>query len=49
MAQIAVAYVVLNRKKSGRWGDNIKAVSSGQTGGASGPVRPVQPIFRRGG
>jgi len=26
MAQIAVAYVVLNRKKSGRWGDNIKAV-----------------------
>ena len=26
MAKIAVAYVVLNRKKSGRWGDNIKAV-----------------------
>ena len=26
MAQIAVAFVVLNRKKSGRWGDNIKAV-----------------------
>ena len=26
MAQIAVAYVILNRKKSGRWGDNIKAV-----------------------
>jgi spore germination cell wall hydrolase CwlJ-like protein len=26
MAKIAVAYVILNRKKSGRWGDNIKAV-----------------------
>jgi hypothetical protein len=26
MAKIAVAYVVLNRKKSGRWGDIIKAV-----------------------
>jgi spore germination cell wall hydrolase CwlJ-like protein len=26
MAKIAVAYVVLNRKKSGRWGDTIKAV-----------------------
>jgi spore germination cell wall hydrolase CwlJ-like protein len=26
MAKIAVAYVVLNRKKSGKWGDNIKAV-----------------------
>jgi spore germination cell wall hydrolase CwlJ-like protein len=26
IAKIAVAYVVLNRKKSGRWGDNIKAV-----------------------
>ena len=26
MAKVAVAYVVLNRKKSGRWGDNIKAV-----------------------
>jgi spore germination cell wall hydrolase CwlJ-like protein len=26
MAKIAVAYVVLNRKKSGMWGDNIKAV-----------------------
>jgi spore germination cell wall hydrolase CwlJ-like protein len=26
MAQIAVAHVVLNQKKSGRWGDNIKAV-----------------------
>jgi len=26
MAKIAVGYVVLNRKKSGRWGDNIKAV-----------------------
>jgi Cell Wall Hydrolase len=25
-AKIAVAYVILNRKKSGRWGDNIKAV-----------------------
>jgi len=25
-AKIAVAYVVLNRKKSGRWGDTIKAV-----------------------
>ncbi|HEY7763438.1 MAG TPA: cell wall hydrolase [Aestuariivirgaceae bacterium] len=24
--KVAVAYVVLNRKKSGRWGDNIKAV-----------------------
>jgi spore germination cell wall hydrolase CwlJ-like protein len=24
--QVAVAYVVLNRKNSGRWGDNIKAV-----------------------
>ena len=24
--QVAVAYVVLNRKKSGRWGDNIRAV-----------------------
>ena len=26
IGKIAVAYVVLNRKKSGRWGDNIKAV-----------------------
>jgi spore germination cell wall hydrolase CwlJ-like protein len=26
MAKIAVAYVVLNRKKSGKWGDTIKAV-----------------------
>jgi spore germination cell wall hydrolase CwlJ-like protein len=26
LAKIAVAHVVLNRKKSGRWGDNIKAV-----------------------
>ena len=26
IAKIAVAYVVLNRKKSGRWGDTIKAV-----------------------
>lgn len=26
MAKIAVAYVILNRKKSGRWGDNIKSV-----------------------
>ena len=26
MGKIAVAYVVLNRKKSGKWGDNIKAV-----------------------
>jgi spore germination cell wall hydrolase CwlJ-like protein len=26
MAKIAVAYVILNRKKSGRWGDTIKAV-----------------------
>jgi spore germination cell wall hydrolase CwlJ-like protein len=26
MAKIAVAYVVLNRKKSGRWGDDIKTV-----------------------
>ena len=26
VAKIAVAYVVLNRKKSGRWGDTIKAV-----------------------
>jgi len=26
MAKIAIAYVVLNRKKSGKWGDNIKAV-----------------------
>jgi N-acetylmuramoyl-L-alanine amidase len=26
VAKIAVAYVVLNRKKSGRWGDDIKAV-----------------------
>jgi len=26
MAKIAVAYVVLNRKRSGRWGDTIKAV-----------------------
>jgi len=26
IAKIAVAYVVLNRKKSGRWGDDIKAV-----------------------
>ena len=26
VGKIAVAYVVLNRKKSGRWGDNIKAV-----------------------
>src|SRR5262249_40878981 len=26
VAKIAVAYVVLNRTKSGRWGDNIKAV-----------------------
>jgi hypothetical protein len=26
MAKIAVAYVILNRKKSGRWGDNIKTV-----------------------
>src|SRR6516165_1104132 len=26
IAKIAVAYVVLNRKKSGKWGDSIKAV-----------------------
>ena len=26
IGKVAVAYVVLNRKKSGRWGDNIKAV-----------------------
>jgi Cell Wall Hydrolase len=26
IGKIAVAYVVLNRKKSGKWGDNIKAV-----------------------
>ena len=26
VGKVAVAYVVLNRKKSGRWGDNIKAV-----------------------
>lgn len=26
MGKIAVAHVVLNRKKSGKWGDNIKAV-----------------------
>ena len=26
MAKIAVAYVVLNRKKSGRWGDSIRSV-----------------------
>jgi spore germination cell wall hydrolase CwlJ-like protein len=26
IAKIAVAYVILNRKKSGRWGDTIKAV-----------------------
>jgi spore germination cell wall hydrolase CwlJ-like protein len=26
MAKIAVAYIVLNRKKSGRWGDDIKTV-----------------------
>jgi spore germination cell wall hydrolase CwlJ-like protein len=26
MGKVAVAYVVLNRKKSGRWGDNIEAV-----------------------
>ena len=32
IAKIAVAYVVLNRKKSGRWGENIKA------GDSAGPV-----------
>jgi spore germination cell wall hydrolase CwlJ-like protein len=26
VGKVAVAYVVLNRKKSGRWGDNIKVV-----------------------
>jgi len=26
VGKVAVAYVVLNRKKSGKWGDNIKAV-----------------------
>ena len=26
VGKVAVAYVVLNRKRSGRWGDNIKAV-----------------------
>src|SRR5262245_55337272 len=26
VGKVAVAYVVLNRKKSGRWGDNIQAV-----------------------
>ena len=26
VGKVAVAYVVLNRKKSGRWGGNIKAV-----------------------
>ena len=26
LGKVAVAYVVLNRKKSGRWGDTIKAV-----------------------
>jgi len=26
LGKVAVAYVVLNRKKSGRWGDSIKAV-----------------------
>jgi len=26
IGKVAVAYVVLNRKKSGRWGDTIKAV-----------------------
>jgi spore germination cell wall hydrolase CwlJ-like protein len=26
VGKVAVAYVVLNRKKRGRWGDNIKAV-----------------------
>jgi spore germination cell wall hydrolase CwlJ-like protein len=26
VGKVAVAYVILNRKKSGRWGDNIKAV-----------------------
>src|SRR5262245_10520526 len=26
VGKVAVAYVVLNRRKSGRWGDNIKAV-----------------------
>ena len=36
MAKIAVAYVVLNRKKSGRWGDNIKAVVT-----SSRPVRAM--------
>jgi spore germination cell wall hydrolase CwlJ-like protein len=26
VGKVAVAYVILNRKKNGRWGDNIKAV-----------------------
>ena len=26
LGKVAVAYVVLNRKKSGRWGDNVRAV-----------------------
>jgi spore germination cell wall hydrolase CwlJ-like protein len=26
VGKVAVAHVILNRKKSGRWGDNIKAV-----------------------
>ena len=33
MGKVAVAHVILNRKKSGRWGDNIKAV-----------VRPVRAM-----
>ena len=36
LGKVAVAYVVLNRKKSGRWGDNVKAVVT-----SPGPVRAM--------
>ena len=36
VGKVAVAYVVLNRKKSGRWGDNIKAVVTPQASSSHG-------------
>ena len=42
IGKVAVAYVVLNRKKSGRWGDTIKAVVT-----SPGPVRAMDDEAER--
>jgi len=55
VGKVAVAYVVLNRKRSGRWGDNIKAVvtSPGQfepwmtRRTAIEELLPVDPRYQR--